>query len=309
MTLAGLWSCRKDIVSFEPAPSTLEEIQNLLGQVPSASAQTTFVLSGFVPDTVLITPGGVRVFLTDTEQLFEDADGNLVPCSTCQALRIEITEVLKKGDMIAYGIPTTTTENELLESGGIVKVVVTCDGKPLRLLPDRNLKIQIPATDPADNMLIYSAQMQHDTFAGWVDTGLPVFQAEWPNPNGGDKITGYELFSPALDWLNYARPVNEQSTSFCVGLPAGFNPENTTAYLVFKNMRSVAAMEIDLANQTFCYKNAPHGFQVKIVTVSKIENGQYWLGNLETEIGTNATLNISPLEVDESQMLNFLKSL
>lgn len=309
LTLAGLWSCRKDVEIFKPYSATLDAIQQLLEQVPAASTQTKFVLSGSVPDTALVTPGGIRVFLTDNENLFEDVDGVHVPCSSCLTLQVEVTEALGKGDIIARGITTTTTEGELLESGGMVHVAVTCDGKKLRLRPDRKLKIQIPATDPASDMSVFSGVMKSDTFAGWADTGLPVFQAEWPAPNMTDVVTGYELFSPTLDWINSDRFVNEQTTSFCVDLPLNFNPENTTAYLVFDNIRAVAALEPDLTTGTFCYKNAPHGFQIRVVTVSKTADGQFWLGNKKTEIGTNATLDVEPQEVTEQQMLNFIKSL
>lgn len=307
--LAGLWSCRKDVEVFKPYPPTLEAIRILMESVPSATTQTPFVLSGTVADTALSTPGGVRVFLTDNEHLFADMTGIPVPCSTCQTLRVEVTETLDKGDIIARGIPTTTVSNELLESGGMVRIVVTCDGKPLQLLPDRKLKIQIPADNPVADMLVFEGVVKNDTFVGWQDTGLPVFQAEWPALNQMDVVTGYELFSPNLDWINCDRAINEQMTSFCVELPPAFNPENTTAYLVFDNIRSVAILETDLATGTFCYNKAPRGYQVRIVTVSKTTDGKYWLGNIKTEIGTNATVDVAPQEVDEQQMLSFLKSL
>ncbi len=309
LALAGLWSCRKDVEIFKAYPPTLEAIQHLLEQVPSASTQTKFVLSGSVPDTMLATPGGVRVFLTDNEHLFAGADGAEVPCSSCQTLQVEVIEALHKGDIISRGIPTTTITNKLLESGGMVRIVVTCDGKPLHLKSDRKLKIQIPANDPADDMTVFSGVIKNDTFVGWQDSGLPVFQAEWPEPNGNNTVTGYELFSPDLDWINCDRFVNEQTTSFCVDLPASFNPVNSTAYLVFDNIRAVAVLEADAGSGTFCYQHAPHGYQVRIVTVSKTDDGKYWLGNSTTEIGTNATLNVVPQEVTEQQMLNFLKNL
>lgn len=307
ITLAGVWSCRKDVETFRPYPPTLEAIQQLMQQVPSASTQTTFTLGGIVQDIELATPSGVRLFLTDTEHLFFDADDNPVPCSTCQNFSVKVTEALDKSDIIAYGVPTTTTDGELLESGGMVHVVITCDGKQLKLRPDRKLKIQIPAQNPENDMLVFSGLMQNDTFLGWQNTGQEVFQAIWQV--AGNDQTGYEILSPHLGWINSDRFVNEPTTSFCVDLPPNFNSENTVAYIVFKNNRSVAALEIDLADQKFCYDNAPVGFQVRLVTVSKTADGQYWLGNQETEIGTNATVTMAPQQVGEQQMLDFLKSL
>jgi len=295
------------VETFRPYPPTLEAIQQLMQQVPSASTQTTFTLGGIVQDIELATPSGVRLFLTDTEHLFFDADDNPVPCSTCQNFSVKVTEALDKSDIIAYGVPTTTADGELLESGGMVHVVITCDGKQLKLRPDRKLKIQIPAQNPQNDMLVFSGLMQNDTFLGWQNTGQEVFQAIWQV--AGNDQTGYEILSSSLGWINSDRFVNEPTTSFCVDLPPNFNSENTVAYIVFKNNRSVAALEIDLADQKFCYDNAPVGFQVRLVTVSKTADGQYWLGNQETEIGTNATVTMAPQQVGEQQMLDFLKSL
>lgn len=308
LTLAGVGGCRKDIEAFRPYPPTLEAIQQMLQQVPDPSTKTTFSLNAVTEDKVLVTPSGVRVFLTDPDNLFTDANGNPVPCSTCQTLGVEVTEVLDKSDIIAYGVPTTTVDGKLLESGGMARIVVTCDGKALQLSPDRQLKVQLPANDPADNMLIFSGMMDNDTFAGWDNTNLPVFQAEWQNANM-DVVYGYELFSPYLDWINVDRFVDEPITSFCVELPANFNPENTTAYLVVKNVRTVVFLEYDAVEKTFCSKNAPIGFPVRIVTVSQTADGRFWLGNQETEVGTDATMTLTPNEVTEQQMLDFLKSL
>ncbi len=308
LTLAGVGGCRKDVETFRPYPPTLESIQQMLQQVPDPSTKTTFSLNAVAEDKVLVTPNGVRVFLTDPDNLFSDDNGNPVPCSTCQTLIVEVTEALDKSDIIAYNVPTTTTDGELLESGGMARIVVSCDGKALQLLPNRQLKVQIPAENPADNMLVFNGLISNDTFLGWENLILPVFQAEWQNTNM-DVVHGYELLTSFLGWINADRFVNEPTTSFCVDLPANFNPENTTAYLVIKNIRSVAFLEYDLKEQTFCTHNAPIGFPVKIVTVSQTADGQYWLGNQETEIGTNATVTVDPKQVSEQQMVNFLKSL
>lgn len=307
-SLAGVGGCRKDVEVFRPYPPTLEAIQQMLKQVPDASTKTTFSMNAVTEDKILVTPNGVRIFLTDPDNLFADANGNPVPCSTCQTLKVELTEALDKSDIIAYGVPTTTTGGELLESGGMARIVASCDGKALQLLPNRQLKIQIPANDPVNDMLVFNGVVTNDTFTGWQNSGLPVFQAEWQNANM-DIVQGYEILTSKLDWVNADRFVNEPTTSFCVDLPEHFNPENTTAYLVIKNIRAVVAFEYDFTEQTFCYRHAPVGFSVKIVSVSQTADGQYWLGNQETEIGTNATLAVDPKQVSEQQVLDFLKSL
>lgn len=283
----------------------------MLEQVPSSSTQTTFVLNNLAQDTTLATPDGVRVFLTDTEQLFADSNDDPVPCSTCQTLSLEVTDVRDKGDIIAYGVPTVTTDGDLLESGGMLHITVVCDGKEMKMLPGRKLKIQIPAPAPAADMRLFTGLMQGGTFAGWENTGLQVFQADWIAANMS-MVEGYELLTPHLGWLNCDRFVNTngQNNSFCIDLPPDFNPENTITYLILDNTQSVAPLESDWTTQNFCFSNAPpSGFPVRVVTVSQTGNGQFWLGNYATEIGTNDTLSLAPQKVTDQQIVNFLKSL
>lgn len=308
VTLAGVGGCRKDVETFRPYSPTLDAIQLLLKQVANSSTKTTFTLSAVTEDKVLVTPNGVRVFLTDPDNLFEDADANPVPCSTCQTLKVEVTEALDKSDIIAYGVPTTTLAGDLLESGGMVNIIVTCDGKVLRLQSDRQLKIQIPADNPVNDMFVFNGILENDSLLGWQDADQPVFQAEWQNANMV-LVEGYEILSQQLGWINADRFLNEPTTSFCVDLPDNFNPENTKAYLVIKNIRSVAVLDYNLNEKTFCFPNAPKGYPVKVVTVSQTNNGDYWLGNFETEVGSDATVAVAPKQVTEQQMLDFLKSL
>ena len=309
LALASLWSCRKDVEIFRAHPPTIDDVQQLSQQAHSTASKTVFSLNQVQADTMLATPGGVRIFLTDTENLFADAGGDPVPCSTCQTLRVEVTEALDKSDIIAYAVPTTTIDGRLLESGGMVRITASCDGEALQLLPGRKMKIQIPAQQPEADMQVFSGTFDDTDFLGWQNTDLPVFQAEWVVPGPGTTEFGYELFSPYLDWINCDRFYHEQSSSFCVEMPASFNSGNTQAYIVFKNQRTVAVLQHDPASRKFCVPDAPSGYQVRLVTLSKTADGQFWLGNYETEIGTDATVQITPQQVSEQQMLDFLKSL
>lgn len=308
VTLAGVGGCRKDVETFRRYSPTLEAIRQVLQQVPDPSSKTTFSLSFVKEDKVLVTQNGVRIFLTDTDNLFADANGTPVPCSTCQNLKLEVSEALDKGDIIALGTPTISTSGELMESGGIVRIVASCDGKPLQLLSNRKLKIQIPANNPTDKMKVFNGLVTNENFLGWENTGQPVYQAEWLSDNM-DLVQGYEILTPLLDWVNAGIVLNEPSTTFCVALPDNFNPENTTVYLVVKNTRSVVFFEYNTSERAFCYYNAPIGYSVKIVTVSQTPDGRFWLGNKDTEIGTDATVSIAPEQLSEPQLLDFLKSL
>ncbi|MEI6408328.1 MAG: hypothetical protein WCR52_03000 [Bacteroidota bacterium] len=306
LLLAGVWSCRKDVDEFRTYPVTLANLDPLLGQVPNSSTKTTIPLGGLAKDTIVVTADGLRIFLTDPEQLLVDANDNPVPFSTCQNLFMEVTEVLDKGDMIARNIPSTVANGAVLESDAMLRIRFTCDGTPLKLKAGRNIKIQIPEANRQDNLFVYNGTMQNDSLSAWTATMVPVYLADWISNVTNETVLGYEIIATQLDWVACSHPLGGQASSFCVNLPDGFSNVNTVVYMVFKNVKAVVPLTGNRSQ--FCYAQAPQGYFVKLVTVGKFGE-QYWLGNKETEIGTNTVLDVAPQIVSEQQMLNFLKGL
>lgn len=302
------WGCRKDVEEFRPYVPTQEDLTQLFTQVPAGTTHTIFQFGGTLPDTTLTTSAGVRIFLADTEHLFEDETGTEVPCSTCPNLKIEITTVLSKGDLIARGLTTATSDSHMLESVGMVELRATCGGKPLFLQSNRYVKVQIPAPEVKPDMAVFEGVFDTDLhFTGWNQDTSKVYWADWTLP-GGIIQTGYELIDTHLGWSNCARPIDEQSSSFCVTLPGQFNTLNTRVFLVFQNIRAVAELSGNDSSPVFCFSGAPLGYPVKVVAISKT-GGQYWLVNHFTEIGSNVQLTLSPIPQSEKDILTFFKGL
>lgn len=307
-TLATVWGCRKDVEEFRPYTPTQEDLGQLFLQAPGASTHTVFSFGGSIPDTTLTTASGVRVFLADTENLFADDTGTPVPCSTCPDLKITVTTALSKGDLMARRLPTISTpEGLMLESVGVVQVQSTCQGKNLQLAPNRYIKIQLPAAEVKSGMEVFTGIVAgQNNLTGWSSTQDTVFWAQWPI-NGGIQQTGYELITQ-LGWSNCARPIIEQTAPFCVTLPAQFSALNTRAFLVFDNVRSVVELKGDDTSSQFCFEEAPIGYPVKIVVVSKT-GGQYWLVQKPWELGQSTNLSIKPQPTSDKDVLAFIKTL
>lgn len=304
--LLSLWSCRKDVEQFEPYAPSAQELSNLLAvEVPAAATHTVFTLNSLSTDKMLETPGGTRIFLIDTDNLFSNkSTGALVHCSTCPDLKVEVTEVLDKSDIIAHSLNTIGDSGILFESGGMVRVTATCNGQQLELLSDRVLKIQLPRNNTQSGYFVFA----QDTSTGghWSNSNQEVFEAEWPVLNGTKK--GYELLVKKMGWSACGRSLADPGSSFCIELPSGFADQNTLAYLVFKDQQVVAPLQYKLSQNKFCFPNAPAGYPVKLVTVSKLGE-RYWLGKAETEVGTNATFPMGTQESTLEAILNYVKSL
>ncbi len=304
------WSCRKDVVEIRPYPVSKQELATFLKQVPDPTSTTTFNLNGLNQDKVLETPSGMRIALTDVDQLFCTlTNPTPIACSTCPDLKVEITVASSKGDMLARGLPTTSTDNQLLESGGMVLVKVYCGNTELKLLQGRSIKVQFPEPNTKDNMFVFAAINGADGFLGWENTGQEVFKADWPVTGIAGTVKGYELVVPALGWINCARILTNADVSpFCGNLQPGFTGLNTQSYLVFENAQTVVALQFDDSTHSFCFPNIPAGFPVRVVSVAKL-GPQYWLGDKTTETGTNSALPVVLEKQDESQVLGYLRGL
>jgi hypothetical protein len=303
----ALWSCRKDVEQFESYAPSAQDLSNwLVEQVPNASNHSTFTLNNLASDKVLETLHGTRIFLTDTDHLFADMSSGLpVLSSTCPDLKIEVTEVLDKSDIVARGLNTIGDSGLLFESAGLLHITATCNGQLLTLLPDRNLKIQLPNSSTQNGFFVFTQGI--GTTGQWSKSNQQAFEANWLVSNGNSQ-NGYELLIKSLGWVACGRPLTDPSSSFCIALPSGFADQNTLAYMVFKNQQVVAPLRFNLSENQFCYPKAPTGYQVQLLAVSKLGE-RYWLGRAETEVGANATVPMGTQESSVDVVLNFIKSL
>lgn len=310
LLLTGAWNCRQDVEEFRPYTyaSSQGSIDQLINQVATAATVHTFILKNLTQDTLLTTPEGVRIGLTDPEELFADANNQPIATSTCQDLQIEVTTVLDNSQLLGRGIHTATyPDGQLLESGGMVYVRASCAGASLRLLPNRSLKVQVPADVLKNDMFTFNGLQQNSTeFQGWQATSDPAYLAEWVSD--GTMLHGYELYPTQLGWVSAGRLLPEPTSDFCIKLPTAMTDATAKAFVIFKGLNAVVALTYDAASQSFCFDQAPKGYPVQVVVVSKLGD-QYWLGNQETEIGTHTSLQVEPHKMSEAAILEFLKQL
>lgn len=305
--------CREDIDEIRPYGPAQDALNQLLSKVPEPTTETVFQESYLTEDVILTTQGGVRVFLTDPDALFADETGTPVLCSTCADLKVTVVEAVKKGDLIARGLPTMMVvgaDTTWLDNAGAVKVTVTCNNQPLYLMAGRNLKIQIPADDPASDFMVYHGVEDQGDFAHWSNDMQAVYQAEWPIAGGGIQ-EGFEILTRELGWVSAQKTLSPSDKEFCIEMSGQFADENTLVFLAFKNERTVLTLPavLDPGTRKYCLKGAPAGHLVRMITVSKVGD-QYYLGQEETETGQNGTRKtVIPNKVNADQIIAFLKSL
>jgi hypothetical protein len=305
--LLAFVGCRKDVDDFQIyAPSATELGALLSDRVPSSASVSTFNLSNLSSDKVLETSSGVQVFLVDTDQLFgKQGSGIPVPCSTCPDLKIEVTEVIDKGDIVARGLHTIGDSNKVFETAGVIRIKANCSGQALELLPNRTLKVNLPKPNTTDDFWVFDRDTEDNK--PWSITPRPVYEAEWPSANGSTQY-GYELVLSQLGWAAAGKFIPDQTSSFCLQMPTGFGDQNTLTYVVFKDQQVVLPLTFDLGKNLFCYPKMPVGYQVQTIAVSKLGD-QFYLGKAQTEVGTNAVFPMNTQVMTEEAVINFVKSL
>lgn len=303
--------CRADESYFVPYEKSVGEVaQKIKTDLPDGATRTVFAMKDVsaTTDTILMTANGTRIWLADMDNLFMDANGNPVQCSAAQEVKIEVIHALKISDLIGYGI-STVSAGQVLETGGMALLRITVDGKEVALQPGQYIKIQLPVNSESElqpNMGTVYGQAKDNTVSNWQSSSQEVFWANWNTPSG--KVYGYEVRCTQLGWVGSGKSVAGDKTTFCITTSSEFNGQNTLAWLIVPGIRSVIQMDgYDEAGK-FCFGDAPIGYPVKLVTVSKI-GGQWMLGTADTEVGSNGTAALAPATISEADLLAYLKSL
>lgn len=119
-------------------------------------------------DTVIESENGVVVAIPANAFTYED--GSLVEGS----VDLELEDALNSADIIKAGL-STTSNGELLETGGMFKIKAFKDGKNLVLAKDKSLQVDVP-TDSVDyEMQHYRGTEDKNGNVNWVDP-KPIVQ-------------------------------------------------------------------------------------------------------------------------------------
>ena len=95
---------------------------------------------------------------------FQDDLGRLIKNRNVQ---ISVVEALSAKDGITNLLITETAEGEMLESGGMIKVTASLDGKPLKLREDKQLNVDLPSEDLKEDMSVFSGSRDADGLMRW----------------------------------------------------------------------------------------------------------------------------------------------
>lgn len=221
-------------------------------------------------------------------------------------LNVEVLVLRKKGEFLLNNVPTSSIGRQLI-SGGAVRIKVTQNGEEVRLARPRDVpyKVRFQSSGTPDAaMKLFEGTPEGRFKFDWIaiptgGQGIPILPQlrtfALDTVQGQPRLSGYDLSLDRFSWINCDK-FNGDSTSltnkFCVALPDTFTNQNTSVFVVFKEINSVVGLNGDGKTRQFCvpsgYRGLPIGRLVTIITVSTIKDRIY-IGKKEVTIAANTT--------------------
>jgi hypothetical protein len=320
ITLCGILavSCSKENSNqFIPYPDKEINDTNWYSVVPQAARvrqlDSIFALR-VESDSIDANNGGTLQF--DSINIFFPPGFCSTTSGTSGKVRIEVTPMRTKGDMVRADRPTMSYE-QLLVTGGAVNIKATYNGQPVSMAQGQMIRIKMVTkmsnTTPSQNMKVfYGKEDAYPVTAVQTFTWVPSldsffnFVGSFQGPNG----SGYEFFSNQFGWVNcdYFSDTTQQRTKVSVALPANFTNANTNVYAVLHSPDIVAQLKPNPVTKTFNINNIYVGKVATFVTMSYID-GKLYLGSKLVTIAPNMNLDITPEIKTKQQIETFLQSL
>lgn len=285
-------SCKKD----EPPTPTPEPTTSNLGGLFTQNlnnAKQTFTFNASIYNEI-VGQNGVKVLIPANS--FKYANGSTVTGT----ITFELIEILDQASMILMNKPTTSN-GQILVSGGQLKLTATQSGNPIYLKANASVTVMVPTSSPDFAMQLFDGTENGNGQVDWilsVDDSLGT-------PDSviivNDTTTTYYYFEfddSTLGWINcdYFWNNPNPQTTVSVNLPDDHVYTNTAVYLHFSTINSVAFLYYN--GTSFSISNIPEGVQATVVCISEI-SGTYYSAFIPITVTTNhiesPTMNVTTL--------------
>ncbi len=309
-------ACQKDIDIFVPDAGQLNgpdtTWQNTITPTSLVSILKNNLLAAPYQDTIIVnaniatlaTPFGMQ--LSFPPNCCVNGAGQPVTGK----VDVEILVVKKKGDMIRLDKPSIFSDSALTTAGEIF-VQLKKNGELLQLAPGIRYSINYVDLPTSQQMKFFIGDESNTQAFNWLPVPNPAFDTIIITPQF------YQLYTNRLRWISVAQPF-EINTSGRVNITANmaayFTNANTVAFTVFKDVRTVVAMQPHLASRKFNTNRLPVGKAITVVVISK-QGGDYYLGYESAVTQTPASgpsvqhVNVVPIKKSLAEILSYLNTL
>ena len=271
----------------EVEDSNITESVNLFIERPSTPKQKFSLKSN--QDSVIIGTRGTIIYYEGN--ILESENG--IPING--DIELELIELSNQKDFAINNIGTTSN-GELLVSGGAYFIGFNQKGKKLQLKKDHTLKIQFPMLSE-EEMNIFYGEFDSLNQINWEDSNIELSEEtslridttfiidSLGNSSGiiasidtiriGNmtntiyEVTPYEPIKlPTLGWINCDRFLNSDNRTNLIVEVKNQEFDKTETYLIFKDINSVM-LNLWKEENFFKFNSIPTGYDVRLITLSK----------------------------------------
>lgn len=310
-----LGACAYDTTYFEPNPALpRERIQSLLDGLNQDIAP--LVYEAEIADTIFMKSG---LRLINSKNDICNLDGKVLNAGVnplyCNKLKVELTEINTKGQLIVQNLFGVTADDTLLQIEKALKVSIDCDGNPLYVTSNESIEIQSPSTKVGNPYYVYYGTRNKINRDIALNRGIDSLgdkdQAQfvsWPTVNS-NVVDGYRYFSRRLGWIVLAQKYTGGSVPLekvNIKLSSGFDYSNSRVFVLLKEANVVAECKYDFTENLFYLKNMPINSEIQVIAIGT-SNTTWYLGNTTVKFEPLQTVTV-PVNLSSVQQINDLLS-
>lgn len=287
----GMVACKKHEVIPPPTPTSnlgsyFTDNENEAKQNFSINASTSNTFTG---------ENGVKINVPANSFVY--SNGTVVTGT----IDFELIEVLNVSSMVSLN-KTTTSNGEILVSGGQIKLIASQNSSQVFLAQDMAVEVKIPTTNIDPQMALFVGNQNATGDVDWTSSVLDTTQQDTiiivndTIGNGWVDYYSFDFTNDSLGWINcdyfWNNPAPE--TDIIAQLDTVYNYSNTSCFLVFTDINSVMSLhDYTVVNDgEFLGSNIPTGQPVTFVCISEID-GLYYSAFVNAMIVDNHIENIT----------------
>jgi hypothetical protein len=327
ISLAALSACQKDLSSDSFVLYSGNAMNDTVWtRVIPFSASVNAIADSTAPEVFI---GEFNPTIADTLRSTNGLEIS-IPANTCvnmngqsvtDKVKLQITRLQTKGDLLRSLQLTTTDNKRILELTGTFFIKATSGSQEVRIKQNGGIKIRFNDTsDIKNNLSIFTGIESNpapswgiDTVFTWnryADTGRVNTWNYGPGSQSG-LSKGYEFIARSFRWFAIGRYIDSAvaRTKLSLILPPNYTNKNTIAFAVLKDKRAIITLRADFASRTFAATEVPINTPLTIVSITKIGT-QFYLGSKAiTDASSSPAFTIAPEKKTVKQLIDFLNTL
>lgn len=229
-------------------------------------------------------------------------------------VKIELIEIYDQDGMVLSDRPTTSN-GQLLVSGGEIYINATVDGQQLQLNDSSSIVVTLPSDDTDPGMTLFTGGIDSSQFNWTPVPGVVPVQTQMPDTTWAQDTVPYFYYDPSkyifsignLGWINcdrfYSAPSTTTITINCTG---AIDNHNMRTYLVFKNINSVASLWSYTSDGIFTGSMIPVGEQITIISFC-LKDGKEYIATKDVTVTANMQIGMNLEEASEADIVALIK--